>query len=563
MTFRSRLLVGFAAATLVPLAVLALGVRRQITARITAQYERRVETLARVAREDLATEGASIANRLAAIRHTLADDLRFRLAAVHGASAERPYLLDWAEGAMRVTGLSMLQIQDEAGRILSSGHFRNEFDRLEPELPRLIAATVDGTALVRARAPDGPFLALVRADSMRIGGRRFTIIGGTTVDDRLLRRFERDGELALSLRTPHGGLGRDSAATGDASGPAVELPLEYIDRWGSDSAAIRPASVVITHSRADLDALRGEVQRWLVAALATAAIGALLLAAWLSARLSRPLAELATATARIDLERLDLDLDGAARRDDEIGVLARRLGAMTRRLRTGTSRLREAERRATIGDMARQVNHDIKNGLIPIRNVLRHLAQVQETRPQELAGVFSERHATLESSLGYLDTLARSYARLGPRLELRPVDANAVVREVARTASAAGTVAVHTRLAESLPAVRADPVLLRRIVDNLVSNAIDSLESRVDAVTLATTHVAGGAVRISVADKGRGMTSAELTRAFDDFYTTKAGGTGLGLSVVRRLVADLQGTLHVESEPGRGTTFTIDLPASP
>ena len=64
-----------------------------------------------------------------------------------------------------------------------------------------------------------------------------------------------------------------------------------------------------------------------------------------------------------------------------------------------------------------------------------------------------------------------------------------------------------------------------------------------------------------VADTGRGMSSEELARAFDDFHTTKAGGTGLGLSVVRRLTADLQGDLKVDSAPGRGTTFTIDLPS--
>jgi signal transduction histidine kinase len=57
------------------------------------------------------------------------------------------------------------------------------------------------------------------------------------------------------------------------------------------------------------------------------------------------------------------------------------------------------------------------------------------------------------------------------------------------------------------------------------------------------------------------MSNDELSRAFDDFHTTKAGGTGLGLSVVRRLTADLRGDLRVESEPGRGTTFTIDLPS--
>ena len=74
--------------------------------------------------------------------------------------------------------------------------------------------------------------------------------------------------------------------------------------------------------------------------------------------------------------------------------------------------MREAERRATVGDVARQVNHDVKNGLVPIRHVLRHLAQVEREEPERLATVFAERRTTLDASVEYLDALARNYARL-------------------------------------------------------------------------------------------------------------------------------------------------------
>ena len=84
-----------------------------------------------VIREDLARESAGIAERLASLERALLDDNRFRLAAVAGVESERDYLLDYAGTAMRLTGLSMLQIQDGDGRILSSGHFRNEHGRVE------------------------------------------------------------------------------------------------------------------------------------------------------------------------------------------------------------------------------------------------------------------------------------------------------------------------------------------------------------------------------------------------------------------------------------------------
>jgi signal transduction histidine kinase len=124
---------------------------------------------------------------------------------------------------------------------------------------------------------------------------------------------------------------------------------------------------------------------------------------------------------------------------------------------------------------------------------------------------------------------------------------------------------VRTALAAGLPRVAGDDVVLRRIAENLVANAIESLDSRGGGVTVRT-ELAGTAERPSaklvVSDTGRGMTRAELERAFDDFYTTKAEGTGLGLSIARRLVQDLGGTLRVETEPGTGSTFTVELPAA-
>ena len=90
---------------------------------------------------------------------------------------------------------------------------------------------------------------------------------------------------------------------------------------------------------------------------------------------------------------------------------------------------------------------------------------------------------------------------------------------------------------------------------------IINLEARGGEVTIATSRSANGGVRIVVADTGRGMNDQEVAHAFDDFYTTKPDGTGLGLSVVRRLTADMNGSVRVESQPGRGTTFTIELPA--
>ncbi|PYP29741.1 MAG: hypothetical protein DMD55_00450 [Gemmatimonadetes bacterium] len=555
MSFRARVLAGFGVVVLVPLVVFGVRVRADMADRLTAEYQRRVASLAAVIRADLSRDSAGIAARLDALKEAIAMDNKFRRAALEG--VERAYLLDYAGSAMRFTGLSMLLIQDDQGRIISSGHFRNEYDRLEPDLPRLLAVAPGGMALVEARTAEAALLALARVDSLRLGGRRFTLVGGVAVDSSFLARLAPDSELTVAPALPSDTLVRVDTAAQVVS--ALAVPFVAL----GDSARLREARIVVTHSLAPLAALRRRVDAaFVAAALLTAAI-ALLLASWLSSLISRPLGELARRTAEIDMERLDVTFE--SERADEIGMLTRLLGAMTERLRVGAAQLREAERRIAVGDLARQVNHDIKNGLIPIRNVVRHLLDAARAGPDQLAAAWRDRQATVESSVSYLEQLATNYARLYPQPGRKPCDVNDAVRETIRRVGDASRGELRTELADELPAVQTDPVVLRRILENLVGNALDSLESRSGTVTVLTARAAGAddgrpVVRITVADTGKGMSGEELNRAFDDFYTTKPGGTGLGLSIVRRLVLDANGALRVETEPGGGSKFIVELP---
>ncbi len=577
MSFRVRLFFAFLFIILVAMVVFAFAVRREVAGRLTAQYQRRVNSLVAVIEEDLEGESDVIAATLEGLRDVVTNDNRFRRGAVDRMAADRRYLLDFAGIAMRLTGLSMLQIQDEGGRILSSGHFRNEFDRLEPELPELLAIVPGGLALARARTPEGDFLALVRADSVRMGGRRFTLVGGTAVGRSFLARLARGEELRVTLAYPGGVLssaemadsvlvaeeiGGDSTVAFTASGEEIarDVIIPFAD---AERGELEAARLVVTHPLSELQALRRRIDVWFLTALSATAALALILANWLAARISRPLADLARKTSRIDLDRLDIDF--GSRRGDEIGALSRLLGAMTDRLRASAGRLREAERRATLGELARQVNHDIKNGLLPIRNVFRHLVQVARDAPANLPTIFDERRGTLDSSIEYLESLASNYARLYPRLEPRSCDLSAVIRQVVSGIGGRGDVDIELQLPERLPPVHADVVVLRRILENLVDNAVDSITGKGTVTIAAALIEAEGTpsrVRITVTDTGSGIRAEQRAKIFEVFYTTKAEGTGLGLSIVRRLVTDLNGTIRVESEEGKGSSFTVELPAS-
>jgi two-component system nitrogen regulation sensor histidine kinase NtrY len=548
MTLRTRMSMAFVLAALIPLGVLAHGVRRELTRRLTAQHERRINTLVDVVRQDLARESASIAARLEVLEADLATDDRFRLGAVRGEPSQRRYVLDWAERAMEIAGLSMLRVYDDSDRVVSSGHFRNEFGRHDAGLPTRLMSTPGGIAVVPAKIPTTSFLALVRAKPLRVCSRQFTIVGGTAVDQSFFARLGREGELQVSLV-----LGEHA----ESSRTVERLPLVFV---GDSAAPSTSTHLAIAPLGSDLEALRRDLDRWTAVSFAFAALVGAMLVAWLAAALSRPMATLARAALSIDFNTPDVD--AVAARDDEVGTLARRFAAMTRRLRANAVRLREAERRATVGEMARQVNHDMKNGLVPIRNVLRHLSQVQQSAPHELATVFGERRATLDSSVAYLDELATRWARLTPRSERLPVDVNAVVRDTVAAARDAHPAPVRLHLQSAVPPVFGDPLVLRRILDNLVANAAQSLDTDGGSVSITTEHL-DHLVRITVADTGRGMSPDELARALAGFYTTKPQGTGLGLSVVRRLVADHGGSVHIDTAPRRGTTVIVELPTHP
>ena len=557
MTFRARLFTGLTLAALLPLGLFAFGVRREMTRRLARDDAARAEAAGRALREDLDRESQAIATRLSAVRVDFERDNRLRLAIVQGETGARRSLLDLAGPAMRAAGLDLLQLQDSSGRIVSSGQFRNEFDRVDTTLPAALAAAGPRPILVRARTPDSAIVVLARGDSLRVAGERFSLAGGADFERRLRADLARDPDLSLGIGYP----GADLPSMGDSLRTVAELDLPFVDLRDT-VGTVSTARIRVTQSPATLRAVRQNLDRWFLAALAVATPLALLAAGWLAGRISRPLTALAEQTAAIDLERLDQSF--ASDRNDEIGALAGVLGDMTERLRLGTARLREVERRAATGDLARQVNHDVKNGLVPIRNVLRHLSQVAHESPGSLPAVFEERRGTLEASLDYLDTLARNYARLSPALEPTLCDVNEVIAEVVR-ATGPGRATVRAETAPSLPRVPADPLALRRVLENLVSNALDSVAGRNDGVVTLGSALVGAAeapaaVRLLVADNGPGMTRAELDRAFDDFHTTKPGGTGLGLSIVRRLVLDLGGALRIETAPGSGTRAILELP---
>ena len=561
MTFRTRLILGFALVGLGPLVLVGLGVRREVTRRLTADFELQVERDVAAVTSALGRESARIEGQLAALATAIEDDntLRRAIRTPSSEGPDRQYLLGYAATAMKLTGLSLLRLHDDAGRILSSGHFRGELGRgTRPVIDSLLAyANGGGATLLSTLAPTGvPGLnVLVAIDSVVIAGSTYWLVGGRTVDQDAIGGLLPEGD-RITLVGPGSGVPTEEL---DEASISTAIPVAMVLDIDGDAGQTRTARFALSTDLGSLDALRRRVDALVGVGLGVTSLAVLLLAWLLASRISRPLAGLAAKTARVDLANLDVDF--SSDRTDEVGQLADLLGDMMLRLRSSREQLTTAERRATVGDISRQLNHDIKNGLTPLRNVVQHLSEVAASESDSLPRVFAERQQTLRSSIGYLEELARNVANLTPGLSRHPCDLNAAIRDVAGGTQSGAD--VELVLDEGLSPVLGDATAIRRIFENIIGNAIDSVTG-VGGTVRVTSRVGGepsGTMAVAtVRDTGPGMSSEALDRAFTEWYSTKRGGTGLGLPIVRRLVLDLGGKLRVETAPEQGTAITVELP---
>ena len=276
----------------------------------------------------------------------------------------------------------------------------------------------------------------------------------------------------------------------------------------------------------------------------------------LSRNLSRPLSELVGWTATI--ERGDPLPDGPPRKGaPEFVVLRNRMREMSTELRMGRVRALEAERATAMRESARQVAHELKNPLTPIRFAI---ARLRREAPESLAETID----VLEVESKRLEDMARSFAQFGrlPDGPRAPVDLGELVRSVARSAVPAER-ALRIHVADDVPMVSGHVDALGRALTNVLLNAVEaSTHDSSIALNVRRANRAGRPmVEVEVHDGGAGIPASRLERIWEPYVTHKAGGTGLGLAIVRQTLLAHDGGVEVESAPGEGTTMRLLLPA--
>ncbi len=275
----------------------------------------------------------------------------------------------------------------------------------------------------------------------------------------------------------------------------------------------------------------------------------------LSRQLSRPLDELVGWTDRIARgERLPLPSETEARGAPEFGMLRDRMRVMAADLEAGRRAAIEAERLEAFRESARQVAHELKNPLTPIRFAVATLKQKVTPELRETVEVLDAESARLES-------MARNFAQFG-RLPEGPssvVDLADLARETIR-ANLPPTMREEVTIEGDTPMVMGQHDALMRALANVLLNAADATSGRGRVTVHITTR--NGTATLSVRDDGVGIPAATLDRIWEPYVTSKTAGTGLGLAIVKQTITAHGGRVDAVSAPGTGTEIRLHLPAA-
>jgi signal transduction histidine kinase len=346
-----------------------------------------------------------------------------------------------------------------------------------------------------------------------------------------------------------------------SSNPAQAVSLEY----DQDGRALGVATsipqlhwiVAVEQPTREAYANATTLQRQLVVAISIALLGMIIVGYLFGRSFINPIHALQRATHAVASG--DLETRVKISTHDEVGELGEAFNTMAGRLVELQENIKKQERQAMFGRVAAGLVHDLLHPIQNVGNNTRLLMRDDvdpETR-QECGRLIDRELTTIRR---FLDDL-RNVVKPKP-VERFAMDVNGSVAEIVESMRQEGDrhgILVEARYGAGSLIIEGDRFALGRVFRNLITNAIQATQPG-GSVTIATQRV-GGHVEVSVTYTGSGIAPERLSAIFDDFVTTKRRGLGLGLAISKRIVEQLDGTIAVASEVGRGTAFTLRFPA--
>jgi signal transduction histidine kinase len=578
MTFRTRLLVVFTLTVVASVGIVEWLVTRATRKAFERVESQRADVLVAQFQREFDRRGQEIVR---AVKDVALSDAAVSVAI----SSDDSAYYNEASGMARAHGLGLLELVGGDGAIVSSAEWPVRFGYVEDWLTAPPAWKPGVAFLRREELPDGFTLALAAVETVNAGGRQLYVAGGQQLDQGFLDTLVLPAGMRVLLYrnlepqfAPHLLAGSADTATDAAEfQPLIERVIREhrprVATLGSGAAAETVhalpltgiednllAVLLISSSRRELVELENSLGRNGAWVAAGAILTGILMAAWATARVTRPVRRLAESAGQVAAGNWNTTVEVTSH--DEVGQLAQAFNRMTHELVEQRQRLVQTERVAAWRELARRLAHELKNPLFPLQITVENMQRARESHPAEFDEVFREGSRTLLAELANLKQIIARFSDFAkmPAPEMQPVNLNVLVGETMKLFEAQfahARVTARAELAPELPTVAADPEQIARALRNLVLNAIDAMPEG-GALTVRTMPQGSGA-RLEISDSGKGLSQEECERLFTPYYTTKTHGTGLGLAIVQSVVSDHHGRVSVESQPGKGTTFRIDL----
>jgi len=395
-------------------------------------------------------------------------------------------------------------------------------------------------------------------DRIRIGGHGFALV--VAPDGTLVAHGDPDQKALVALSSNMAGHPLVQAVrAANGAGPVSSEYTEGGVRKLGVATGVPPLgwTVIVEQPTAEAYANATQLQRQLFVAISVALLVMLSVGLVFGRSFISPIRALQRATQAVASGQLEARVD--IRTGDEFSVLGDAFNTMANRLVQLQKEIKLHERQATIGRIASGLVHDLTHPIANLGNNLRLL-----TRDDIDAESRRSSRTTIEREL---ETLKRFMDDLRHVVKPQPVerfllDVNSSLSEVVEAMRDEGVrvgVSVETCYAPAPLVIEGDRFALTRVYRNLMINAIQATQP--GGRVVVSTARAGDQVEIGIADTGSGIAPERLHDVFEDFVTTKRHGLGLGLAISKRIVEQLDGTIGVTSEMGRGTAFTIRFPA--
>jgi signal transduction histidine kinase len=273
-----------------------------------------------------------------------------------------------------------------------------------------------------------------------------------------------------------------------------------------------------------------------------------------------PVRKLLAGTREVGLGNLEVRIDHQSR--DEMMTLIEGFNAMIKNLKAHEQELAEMSKKVAWTEMARKVAHEIKNPLTPIQLSAEHVLKVYEDKTGDLDRALKESMSYIIGEVENLRRIAQEFMEISRDTTLHkdPLDLADVLEDTLRPYRKLLSERIRFKVVYAGRdfRTRGDAAKLKTAFRNIVANAVEAI-SRKGEVAL-TVGREGSKHRIVIRDTGSGMSRETIERIFDPYFSTKDSGTGLGLPIAKKIIEEHGGTIHVSSEPGVGTTVTIELP---